>query len=74
MPLVGGILPGDGVAVVWGNEGHPSMGTADSMDLLHDGQDGVHMLDDMGGVHFIKDAVFDGVGDLVQIMNQVYFR
>ena len=40
MPLVGWILPGDGVGVVRGDQCYPSLGTADSMDLLHDGQDG----------------------------------
>jgi len=72
MPLVGWILPGDGVGVVWGNECYPGMGTADSMDLLHDSQDGVHMLDDMGGVDLIKEVVLDGVRDLVQIMDHVH--
>ncbi len=72
MPLVGWILPGDGVSVVWGNECYPGMGTADSMDLLHDSQDGVHMLDDMGGVDLIKEVVLDGVRDLVQIMDQIH--
>ena len=74
MPLVGWILPRDGVGVVWCNECYPGMGTADSMDLLHDGQDGVHMLDDMGGADLIKEVVLDGVRDLVQIMDQVHFR
>ena len=73
MPLVSGILPGDGVGVVRSNECHPSQGTGDSMDLLHDGQDGVHMLDDMGGIDLIKTVVLDGVWDLVQIMDQVDF-
>ncbi len=72
MPLVGWILPGDGVGIVWGNECYPGMGTADSMDLLHDCQDRVHMLDDMGGVDLVKEVVLDGVRDLVQIMDQIH--
>ncbi len=74
MPFVGWILPGDGVGVVRGDECYPSMGTTDSMDLLHDGQYRVHMLDDMGGENFIKGVVLDGIRNLVQIMDQVHLR
>ncbi len=65
MPLVGWILPRDGVGVMRCYECHPGMGTADSMDLLHDGQDGVQMFDDMGSIDLIKEVVLDGVRDLV---------
>jgi len=61
-----------GVSVVRCDQCYLSMGTTDSMDLLHDGQDGVHMFDDMGSIDLIKEVVLDGVRDLVQIMDQVH--
>ncbi len=65
MPLMGWILPGYGVGVVRCDECYPSMGTTDSVDLLHDGQDGVQMFDDMGSIDLIKEVVLDGVRDAV---------